>query len=468
MLKRNAFLFNFFRSLMDICMITAIWIMVYYVRFKSGLFSTPKGISSFDYHLSLVFPIVAICILAFIWTGLYKPHRIKSLFRLVLLIIKAAIVSGLLVSAFFYYLRNTPYSRNLLILFVGMLFLGLIASHFFVAAFLRHCRRKGYNQRYCAIIGTGTKAQQLVQDLNKMEWAGLKCSFFVDDKPALFDTQIMGIPVFGPIEKTPELVQSRGIDEVYVVFSGGRYAKVNWVLESLQSMGVTIRIVPDWGRLVSISTPAVTTIGSQFLFSAGDSPLSGINIIIKEVFDRFVSFVVLTVLSPLMLIIAVMIKLTSKGPVFYKQTRIGMDQQEFQIYKFRTMKVDAEKENGPEWARPNDSRCTGFGSLLRKTSMDELPQLINVLKGEMSLVGPRPERPHFVKIFSENHRRYMLRHKVKAGMTGWAQVNGLRGNTSLRKRLAYDLYYVTNWSFGLDLWILLRTPIHLLRNRNAC
>ena len=162
-----------------------------------------------------------------------------------------------------------------------------------------------------------------------------------------------------------------------------------------------------------------------------------------------------------------MIKLTSRGPVFYSQVRVGMDQAEFRILKFRTMTVDAEKDSAPMWTKNNDLRRTPIGAWLRRTSLDELPQLINVLKGQMSLVGPRPERPIFAKQFSAEHRKYMLRHKVKAGMTGWAQINGYRGDTSLRKRLLYDLYYVRNWSFALDLWILLRTPWHIIKGENA-
>ena len=168
-----------------------------------------------------------------------------------------------------------------------------------------------------------------------------------------------------------------------------------------------------------------------------------------------------------MLIIALLIKLSSEGSVFYRQIRIGIDQKEFEMLKFRTMRNNAEEESRPKWAKPNDGRCTSIGKWLRRTSLDELPQLLNVVRGQMSLVGPRPERPYFVKHFSEEYRRYMLRHKVKTGMTGWAQVNGFRGNTSARKRLVYDLYYVRNWSFAFDLWILLRTPWHVVEGKNA-
>jgi exopolysaccharide biosynthesis polyprenyl glycosylphosphotransferase len=168
-----------------------------------------------------------------------------------------------------------------------------------------------------------------------------------------------------------------------------------------------------------------------------------------------------------MVIIGLLIKLTSKGPVFYKQIRVGMDQKEFEMLKFRTMRVDAEKEDGPQWAKPDDPRRTAIGAWLRRGSLDELPQLINVIKGEMSLVGPRPERPCFVQQFSEEYKKYMLRHKLKAGMTGWAQVNGFRGDTSLKKRLQYDLYYIKNWSFWLDLRVLLLTPLRIIKSRNA-
>ncbi|GAG22853.1 unnamed protein product, partial [marine sediment metagenome] len=188
--------------------------------------------------------------------------------------------------------------------------------------------------------------------------------------------------------------------------------------------------------------------------------------ILKEIFDRLAGFVLLLAFAIPMAIIAVLIKLTSKGPVLYKQTRVGMDQKEFTMLKFCTMAVDAEKD-GPQWAKPDDPRRTPIGAWLRSKNLDELPQFINVIKGQMGLVGPRPERPHFVKQFSEEYKKYMLRHKLKAGMTGWAQVNGFRGNTSLKKRLQYDLYYIRNWSFGLDLKILLLTTWHTIKSKNA-
>jgi exopolysaccharide biosynthesis polyprenyl glycosylphosphotransferase len=382
-------------------------------------------------------------------------------------LLKASFLSGVLVLAFFYYIRSEPYSRKLLALFIPMLFLGLSFSHLCVMVTLRSLRKKGYNLRYYAVIGAGKKGQQLVQDIESMGWLGLKCAFFVDDNPGLIGTELLGTPVYGPIMRVPEMVEAKNVDEVYLALGGDEAQRAYPILESLQYSGVTIRIIPNWGNLISMSEPAVMTIGSQLLFSAADSPLSGYKIILKQLFDFAVALLMLIVLSIPMLVIALLIKLTSKGPVFYRQSRVGMDRKEFQILKFRTMKEGAEKESCPQWSRPNDSRCTSIGAWLRRTSLDEIPQLINVVKGQMSLVGPRPERPVFVKQFFEEHRKYMLRHKVKAGMTGWAQIHGFRGDTSLRKRLVYDLYYVRNWSFGLDLWILLRTPWHIIKGKNA-
>jgi exopolysaccharide biosynthesis polyprenyl glycosylphosphotransferase len=289
----------------------------------------------------------------------------------------------------------------------------------------------------------------------------------VDDDPDRIGKECLGIPVQGTIDKIPELVDADKIDEAYLTLSGAEAQKALKSLEYLQSAGVTVRIIPDWGNLISLSDPVVVPIGSQVLFSAGDSPLAGYNTIAKRLFDLVVSLVILALVAVPMLLVALLVKLTSGGPVLYKQTRVGADQKEFRIIKFRTMTDNIAQGDAPKWAEPNDTRLTRLGKFLRKMSIDELPQLFNVIMGQMSLVGPRPERPYFVKKFSEDYRKYMLRHKVKAGMTGWAQIHGFRGNTSVRKRLVYDLYYVRNWSFALDIWILLRTPLHVLRGKNA-
>ncbi len=466
MLKRYAAFFSLLRSIIDIIIIVVIWVAVYFVRFYLGIFTTTKGIPSFRAHLSLAVPIICICYLGCLWSGLYKSKRVRGMFKQFGDLLKASLLSGLLVLAFLYYLHDVPYSRKLLVLFIVMLFVGLSFSHLLAMASLGFLRKKGYNLRYYAVVGAGKKGQLLVRDIEQMGWLGLKCRFFVDNNPSRIGAELLGVPIYGPVEKLTELVKAKQIDEVYLALSGSEAQQVYPILESLQRTGITIRIVPDWGNLISITDAMAVPIGSQLLFSAADSPLSGYNIILKEIFDRLAGLVLLLAFAIPMAIIAVLIKLTSKGPVLYKQTRVGMDQKEFTMLKFCTMTVDAEKD-GPQWAKPDDPRRTPIGAWLRSKNLDELPQFINVIKGQMSLVGPRPERPHFVKQFSEEYKKYMLRHKLKAGMTGWAQVNGFRGNTSLKKRLQYDLYYIRNWSFGLDLRILLLTPWHTIKSKNA-
>jgi exopolysaccharide biosynthesis polyprenyl glycosylphosphotransferase len=467
MLRRYAAFIIFGRAVADVCVIAFIWLGVYFLRFSSGWFDTAKGIPAFSHHLQLTIPVVAICLIGCLWAGLYRPQRTRNAWLQFVDIVSASVFGIVFLLAFFYYTEDVPYSRTLVTLFGAMLLVGLLLSHLSSIVMLRRLRRKGYNMRHYAVVGAGEKGQQLVKDIEESAWLGLKCSYFVDDDPARIGTRVLGLEVLGPVERLPEVVASRQVDEVYLTTAGHEAQKAYPVLETAQAMGVTVRIIPDWGNLASTTGATAVTIGSQVLFSAEDSPMSESGVIVKEIFDRIVSVLALLVLGLPMLVIAVLIKATSRGPVLYKQPRVGMDGTEFMILKFRTMRLDAEEATGPQWARDEDPRRTPLGAWLRRTSLDELPQLMNVLKGQMSMVGPRPERPHFVKQFSEEYRRYMLRHKVKAGITGWAQINGLRGDTSLRKRLVYDLYYVRNWSFSLDVWILLMTPWCVVKGKNA-
>ncbi|MDO8302514.1 MAG: sugar transferase, partial [Sedimentisphaerales bacterium] len=384
MLQRHAAFFSLLCSIVDILTISIAWIAVYWIRFYWGIFSTAKGISAFERHLLLTAPVVVACYLSCVWAGLYKPKRIQTLFVQLADIFKAGLLGGLLVLALFYYVEDQHYSRTLLMLFCIMLFCGLACAHLFTMAILRSARRRGYNLRYYAVVGAGKKAQQLVRDIEHMGWLGLKCRFFVDDDPTYVGTMVSGVPMYGPIEKLAELVKTNPVDEVYLALDGNDAQKAYPTLKSLQCLGTTIRIIPDWGHLISTHTMTAEAIGSQVLFSASESPLNGANIVVKEIFDRVVALILLTMMMVPFALIATMIKVSSKGPVFHKQPRVGMDQKEFEIVKFRTMRVGAEKESS--WTRENDPRVTPIGRWLRKTSLDELPQLLNVLNGEMSLV----------------------------------------------------------------------------------
>ncbi len=466
MLKRYAAFFSLLQSVFDIFLITIAWIITYFVRFYSGLFSCPKGIPPFGKHIYLTLLVVFLCYLACSWSGLYLPKRLQSFSNQIMLAFRASVISALLIATALYYLQSVPYSRKLLVIFFGMLFISLVLSRVTTTAILRKIRQKGYNLRYYAVIGAGKKGQRLVNDMRKCVWTGMKCKFFIDNHPNRIGRSLLGVPVYGPVEKSVIFINSNKIDEIYLTLIGDEAEEAYPILVELQNRGITVRVIPDWGNLLSTNAAAVA-IGSQILFSATDSPLDGTNMIIKGIFDRMIAFLLLLVFAIPMLVITIMIKSTSKGSVFYSQTRVGLDQKAFKMLKFRTMRLNSEDKTGPIWAQANDSRRTRIGALLRRTSLDELPQLINVLKGEMSLVGPRPERPMFVEQFSNEFNNYMLRHKVKAGITGWAQIHDFRGNSSLKKRLQYDLYYIKNWSFALDMRILLATPWHIIKANNA-
>ena len=264
------------------------------------------------------------------------------------------------------------------------------------------------------------------------------------------------MPVLGLYEDLDKILSETEVDIFFIAISINEYDCFESLIKKVQGHLSEIKVVPGSYEFLSLRG-GMDELGDLPIVSLQSSPLYGWDSVFKRIFDLLLGTLILIIVSPIMLIIRFLIKWTSEGPILYRQERIGMDGHPFRMLKFRTMKVDAEKETGPVWAKENDDRRTKVGAFLRKTSLDELPQLFNVLKGDMSLVGPRPERPNFVEEFRNRIPSYMLRHKIKAGMTGWAQVNGWRGNTSLEKRIEHDLYYIQNWSIGFDLRILFMT-----------
>lgn len=464
MLKRHFAIIYFIRILADNLMIVLVWNISYFIRFHSGLFEH-SGIPAYSTHLALSIPVAMIISLCRQYTGIYKSVRIETAFTQFRKQVESILLGYIFTVLFLYYVEKAPYTRVLLVIFPVLLMAGLLASHFILIFILHSIRSRGYNQRYYGIVGTGKNALNLLKDIQNNSYFGLNCAFLIDDNPQLDGKIIQGVQVYGHIGQLSEIVRKSHIDEIYMAKSISESPQIYSLLEKIQCLGITIRILPNWGELTAIGDFSVTTIGSSILFTASESHLVGGNILLKDIFDRAATLFLLCVFAIPMLLIAALVKLTSKGPVFYRQQRIGMNQRPFEILKFRTMQFNTE--GSPGWTVKDDPRRTRIGIFLRSTSLDELPQLINVLKGDMSLVGPRPEQPEFVEKFSEEYKKYMFRHKVKSGMTGWAQINGLRGDTSLRKRLLYDLYYVRNWSWSLDLWILLRTPWHIIRGKNA-
>jgi Undecaprenyl-phosphate glucose phosphotransferase len=330
---------------------------------------------------------------------------------------------------------------------------------------LREIRRRGYNIRYMLIVGAGRVAGDIAARIRYHRELGFQLigCLAKDDNEAKKGPK--GIPIVGKYSDLSSILSKTEIDQIVIALPLEEHSMLPDIIQQIGDSLIDIKIVPDLDQFVSVGG-AIEELEGLPVISVQGSPLEGFNLFAKRVLDLALSIVCLIVLSPLFLLIAILVKLSSKGPVVYAQERVSFDGSRFKIFKFRTMNLNAE-DKGPRWATQGDERVTAIGKILRSLSLDELPQLFNVLRGDMSIVGPRPERPVFIEKFRARIPRYMLRHKVPAGMTGWAQIHGWRGDTSIDKRIEYDLYYIENWSLLLDLKILFLTLFKGFKNRNA-
>lgn len=332
---------------------------------------------------------------------------------------------------------------------------------------LRAIRRRGWNLRHVAVIGEGRLARIVCRTLDRNSWTGTNVAFFVShhDTPKL--TNLLGRPVVGGLADLEQVLAEQEPDAVYVAMPNAKAAEIPGMLKLLDKFAVDVRIVPDVHPRYLPQSMAVAELDGMPILSYRENPYNGVGGITKRALDLAGAMGCLLVFGPVMLLAALLVRWDTPGPVIFRQTRVGLGGETFRIFKFRTMYY-AEDEAAPaSWTRRDDPRITRVGRWLRRTSLDELPQLFNVLLGQMSLVGPRPERPELVESFRENWRGYILRQHVKAGITGWAQVNGLRGDTDLRKRLQLDLFYIRNWSLGFDVKILWLTLFRGFVHRNA-
>jgi len=356
--------------------------------------------------------------------------------------------------------------RTVVLLFAVLATAGLWSTRIVLRLYLRALRRQGRNLRHVMVVGTGDPAIKLIAKLEHHPDFGIAIRGLVAADAARVGATVAGHPVLGTIRDLSELVETTGTDFVYVALARSEWQAEEEALVQLENSTVAVRLVPDLGRAYTLNA-AVEDMDGLPVVLVTETPEQGWNAVLKRAFDLMFASLGLTVLSPLLAAIAIWVRLDSPGPVLYAQERVGVNGRRFRMYKFRTMRVDAEAEGAPGWTTADDPRRTGAGETLRRLSLDELPQLWNVLLGHMSLVGPRPERPVYVDRFRASIPRYMLRHHVKAGMTGWAQVNGLRGDTPLERRIEYDLYYIEHWSLAFDLRIIALTFVRVFRDASA-
>ena len=445
----------------DLCLIAICWVLAYWIRFH--LMHVTDVPPFRDYALQLI-PILVVWGIAFRTFDLYRPNRLGSRVSEWFDVAKASTLGALiLVSIMTFAFRGYEYSRLVILIFLAQSIVAVSLARAALREALRFARRHGYNLRYAIVVGGGEPAAEVLRILNRRRDAGIFVLGLLSDKKEVPEN----VRWLGGIEDVRTVLDRQQVDIVFIALPHADASRLTAVLSGIGDDPIAIHLVPDVFSLVP-ARGGIEEFEMVPFIHLRESRLYGLNRVLKRAFDLVFGGLGLAVAAPIMLAIAVGLKLTTPGPVLYHQERMGVDGRRFRMLKFRTMRVDAEAETGPVWARPDDPRRTALGVFLRRTSLDELPQLFNVLRGEMSLVGPRPERPSFVEEFRRRVPGYMLRHKVKAGITGWAQINGWRGNTSIEKRIECDLYYIERWSLGFDLKILLQTLWYGFRiNRNA-
>ncbi|GAB4295931.1 MAG: undecaprenyl-phosphate glucose phosphotransferase [Thiohalomonadaceae bacterium] len=399
--------------------------------------------------------------------GVYQSWRAKSGIEQgrTLILAWMAVHIFLIVAAFLTKSGQT-FSREWLIVWFICGIVYYLAIRAAAYAVLRAIRKRGWNRKRLLVLGAGPMAGDLMRRLHQARWAGFTVEGFLDDNPDLHGKEFCGAAVKGPIANLERILSELVIDEVWIVLPLRAEERVRDILHELRHTTVAVRYFIDIEGLRLINHSVTDMLGIPVI-NLTESPLNGINRIIKAIEDRVLATIILLLCIPVFLGVAIGVKLSSSGPVFYRQERVGWNGRKFMMLKFRSMPVDVEK-NGVQWGGAGSSKQpTRFGAFLRRTSLDELPQFINVLKGDMSIVGPRPERPMFVDKFKDEIPNYMKKHLVKAGITGWAQVNGWRGDTDIAMRVEYDLYYIENWSLWFDLKIIVLTIFKGFVNKNA-
>lgn len=448
----------------DLLMAGIAWIGAYWLRFDTGLIPITKPQPDFSLYWRAL-PIILICAgVAFRFAGQYEVHRLRRFREELVAVVKGAILLSLLAMATTFY-RQDPYeSRATMILFTVLVGVLILVTRRLTWGAVRWLRRQGFNQSNAIIVGTGRVARKTARALRHANWMGIRNIGFVEDQTSRWTNDLN---ILGVTDDLPKLIEKYKIEHVFIALPLNRFADVRKVYNVLAQSLVEVRLVADVPNLAGW-TLTTSNLDGLPIIGLRESPHFGLNVIIKRGMDVTFSAIALVLLAPLMLLIAVAVKLSSPGPIFYRQERCSLNGKPFQMLKFRTMRADADIiTGGMGWTVQNDPRVTPLGRFLRKTSLDELPQLLNVLWGDMSLVGPRPERPVFIRKFSKTIPNYNARHTVKCGITGWAQVHGWRGNTSLRKRVQYDLYYIVHWNPLLDLRILWMTLWHGVFHKNA-
>ena len=458
--------FSRFHMLIDILVISFSYVLAWAIRFVGPFANTAVRAKSFRDFMLLLLLIIPGYLLLYQAFSLYTPLRMQGR-RLVLSnVIRANTLGLLIIIAVLYVIEEHDYSR--LTFFIFYVINVILECGFRMTVFyiLRNLRKKGYNQKQVLLVGYSRAAGEYIERIKENpQWGYVVRGILDDNVPA--GTEYRGVKVLGRIANLMVILPNSNLDEIAITLGLNEYYRLEEIVSLCEKSGVHTKFIPDYNNIIP-TKPYTEDIQGLPVINIRYVPLSNtFNAMVKRTMDVVGALIALVLASPVMLVVSILIKLTSRGPLIYKQERVGLHNKTFRMYKFRSMEMQSPEKEKKAWTVKDDPRVTGIGRFMRRTSIDELPQLINILKGDMSLVGPRPERPFFVEKFREEIPRYMVKHQVRPGLTGWAQVNGYRGDTSIRKRIEYDLYYIENWTVGLDIKIILMTFFKGFINKNA-
>ena len=471
MIKKNQSKLNFLHVLLDALITAFSYILAWFIIIGSGIFTYGNGtLAPWVYFRALVV-IVPLYVFLYALFGMYAPKRIRSRRRELMDIIKANII-GLMIFTFVLFAgRNlkffgpylTNFSTRMIVAFFGLNTIcdGLFRNILRFA--LRRARANGFNQKHILLVGISSASESFIDRVRSHPGWGYHIFGILDDE-AEAGTDYMNVRVLGGYDILGEILEEHGLDEIAVTLPLDKYEYLRSIVNTCEKSGVHTKFIPDYNDIIP-TTPYTEDLEGLPVINIRNVPLTRpVNAVMKRAMDIIGATVLLLVFSVVMIPAAIIIKFTSKGPVIYTQERVGLHNKLFKMYKFRSMYEQPPEDEATKWTVKDDPRVTPIGRIIRRTNIDEMPQFINILKGDMSLVGPRPERPQFVEKFKEEIPRYMIKHQVRPGLTGWAQVNGYRGDTSIRKRIEYDLYYIEHWTLGTDILILFMTIFKGFKN----
>ena len=468
MIKDHQRYFNRLHVVIDAVVICIAYVLAWIYKFL--ILKDQRGLTLAQYCVALI-GIIPLYLMLYLACNLYTSKRVQGRRLEGGNIVKANTIGILIVMAAFFPLRDVIepikyYSRWMLAYFYVINIVLEIIARNLIRWCLRKIRRKGFNLRHLIFVGYSGAAEAFIDRILANPQWGYKISGILDDNKEPGYTY-KGIAVLGSTDELEKILENNRLDEIALTLALREYYKLKRIVAICEKSGVHTKFVPDYNDIIPTRPYTEDLLGLPVVNIRHVPLTNSFNMICKRAMDIVGAIVAIIIFSPVMLVTAVLVKTTSKGPLIYKQERVGLHNQTFQMYKFRSMEVQSAKSEKRAWTVRDDPRVTKVGRVIRKTSIDELPQLFNILKGDMSLVGPRPERPFFVEKFREEIPRYMVKHQVRPGLTGWAQVNGYRGDTSIKKRIEYDLYYIENWTMGLDIKILFLTFFKGFVNKNA-